>query len=372
MRANQTDPPVDAHAVPQPLIDGLLDASPFGVLLVDDQGRILRSNAALQASLGYSREALTGQPLSLLLPPRYRDRHAGLMHGYAQEGRARMMGQGRDLTALHADGSEVAVEIGLNRIDWQGQTVTLAVITDIHTRKRMEQDLRQANADMQEFSYVVSHDLKSPLRGISDLVDWIDQDLAQGDLDAVRHNLDRVRTRIQRMEHLIEDLLRYARAGKVDKDFRAADLSRMLTAIQELQPLPAGFTLSQSLEASPFQAVLTPLETVLRNLLANAIKHHDRPIGHIHVAAQPDGDHMLITVTDDGPGIPPQAAQRIFRLFQTLTASSRGQSGIGLAVCKRLAEVHGGRIDVVSPVADGRGAQFRVWWPRYPRRAEHA
>ncbi len=348
---------------------GLFDASPYGLLLVDDRGTIVQCNAALAASLGYTRDALNGRALSTLLPERYRTQHAQLMQGYAREGGARMMGQGRDLSALHADGSEVPVEIGLNRVQWDKQHVTLAVITNIGVRKRMEADLKQANADLQEFTYVASHDLRSPLRGIADLVDWIQQDLASGNHADVQRNLARITTRIGRMESLIEDLLRYARAGKVENNYRMVTLAQLLSSITELQPVPSAFTLTSELDAAPFQAVVTPLETVLRNLISNAVKHHDRPAGHIHVAARPDGNHLLITVTDDGPGIPRQAAQRIFRLFQTLTASHRGNSGIGLALCKRLTEVHGGRIDVVSPVADDRGAQFRVWWPRYQRKS---
>ncbi|MFX5656416.1 ATP-binding protein, partial [Acinetobacter baumannii] len=86
-----------------------------------------------------------------------------------------------------------------------------------------------------------------------------------------------------------------------------------------------------------FQAVRTPLATVLRNLLGNAVKHHDRDVGLIRMAAHGDGSHMLITVTDDGPGVPPQASRRIFQLFQTLSSSRRGEtSGIGLALCKRM------------------------------------
>lgn len=349
---------------------GLFDASPYGLLLVNDEGIIVKSNAALAASLGYDRESLSGRALSTLLPERYRTQHTQLTRGYAKEGGARMMGQGRDLTALHADGTEVSVEIGLNRVQWQRQPMTLAVITDISVRKRMEADLKQANADLQEFTYVASHDLRSPLRGIADLVQWIGQDLEANNVDEVKRNLERVSTRITKMESLIDDLLRYARAGKVEIDYKTADLTSMLANIAELQPMPEGFTLSSDLQAPPFQAVLTPLETVLRNLISNAIKHHDQASGHVHVTAKPDGNHILIAVTDDGPGIPQQASQRIFRLFQTLTASNRGNSGIGLALCKRLTEVHGGRIDVISPVTAERGTQFRVWWPRYQRKTK--
>ena len=349
---------------------GLFDASPYGLMLVDDTGAIVQSNAALSAALGHSPATLRGQPLHRLVPQRYHAQHSGLMQGYTRTGGARMMGQGRDLTALHADGTEVAVEIGLNRVRWQGRAMTLAVVTDISARKRLEADLKQANTDLQEFSYVASHDLRSPLRSIADLVEWIGQDLGDGKLEDVQRNLARITPRIQRMESLIDDLLRYARAGKTETDYRAVSLPDVVTEILELQPVPERFTLDTSaLDARCFQAVRTPLSTVLRNLLGNAVKHHDRDTGSIRVAAQPDGNHMLITVTDDGPGVPPQASRRIFQLFQTLSSSRRSEtSGIGLALCKRMTETHGGHIDVVSPVALGRGAQFRVWWPMYPRR----
>lgn len=349
---------------------GLFDASPYGLMLVDDTGLIVQSNPALNAALGHPPGSLCGQTLERLVPERYRAAHTGLMRGYAHTGGARMMGQGRDLTALHADGTEVAVEIGLNRVRWQGRPMTLAVVTDISARKRLEADLKQANADLQEFSYVASHDLRSPLRSIADLVDWIQQDLTEGHLDEVGRNLERVLPRIQRMESLIDDLLRYARAGKADRDYRPVSLPEIIAEVLALQPIPAHLDLDTSkLDPRCFQAVRTPLATVLRNLLSNAVKHHDRDHGLIRVAAEPDGSHMLITVTDDGPGVPPQAAARIFQLFQTLSSTRRSEtSGIGLALCKRMTEAHGGRIDVASPVAKGRGAHFRVWWPMYPRR----
>ena len=129
-----------------------------------------------------------------------------------------------------------------------------------------------------------------------------------------------------------------------------------------------GFVIELNLAVAPFQATRTPLETVLRNLIANAVKHHDRATGQIRVQAHEDDSYCEVSVTDDGPGIPGASKERIFKLFQTLTASERGSSGIGLALTKRLVEVHGGRIEVTSPVSDDRGACFTFWWPRFPRR----
>lgn len=347
---------------------GMFDGSPYGQLIIDDAGSIMMANRVLAESLGYTPSALKGQALDMLLPDRYRQRHGALMASYRRTGESRMMGQGRDLTALHADGTELPVEIGLSRVRWEKKLSTLVVITDISVRKRLELELRQVNADLQEFTYVASHDLRSPLRGIADLIEWIETDLGPEQPADVRRNLDRVKQRIQRMDRLIDDLLRYARAGRADTEFRQVNLQTLVSDILELQPPPAGFTVTLALDVPPMQAARTPLETVLRNLLSNAVKHHDRAQGHIQVRASADDNHCQIEIEDDGPGIPVQARERVFKLFQTLTATERGGSGIGLALTKRLVEVHGGSIEVISPVKDGRGACFRFRWPRFQRR----
>jgi signal transduction histidine kinase len=246
--------------------------------------------------------------------------------------------------------------------------MTLAVVSDISVRKRLELELRQANDNLQEFSYVASHDLRSPLRGIADLVEWIQADLGAQAAPEVTRNLGRVTLRIQRMERLIDDLLNYARAGRAATEFSAVDLDALVRGILEIQPPPAGFGIDLDLAVPVFQATRIPLETALRNLLSNAVKHHDRPTGRISVTACVDDNFCQISVTDDGPGVPATGRERIFKLFQTLAASERAGSGIGLALTKRLVEIHGGRIEVISPVSDGRGACFRFWWPRFPRR----
>jgi len=347
---------------------GLFDASPYGQLIVDDGGFIALANRVVAEMLGYKVGALIGQPLEKLLPDRYRSKHDSLMTGYKRVGEARMMGSGRDLTALHADGTELPVEIGLSRVRWQRRAMTLAVVSDISVRKRLELELRQTNSNLQEFTYVASHDLRSPLRGIADLVEWIKADLGEAALPEVTRNLGRIAQRIQRMERLIDELLSYARAGRAATEFTLVDLNEVVRGILEIQPLPEGFAIDVELATDPFWATRTPLETALRNLLSNAVKHHDRDHGRVRVTARAADNYCKVSVTDDGPGVPAASRDRIFKLFQTLTTSERSGSGIGLALTKRLVEVHGGRIELESPVENGRGASFHVWWPRFPRR----
>ncbi len=360
---------ISDHVALESAFRGLFEASPYGLLIVDDDGIIALANGVVAEALGHAVTDLVGQPLHLLLPERYRARHGGLMAGYQRTGEARMMGRGRDLTALHADGTELPVEIGLSRVHWQRQTMTLAVVSDISRRKRLEHKLRQANANLEEFTYVASHDLRSPLRGIVDLVDWIQADLGPAPPAEITRNLGRVSLRVHRMERVIDDLLSYARAGQAATELTEIDLAGLVRGIFDMQPLPAGFTVELDLAVAPFPAARTPLETVLRNLLANAVKHHDRQTGRLSVAARIEDSFCVISVTDDGPGVPEGASERIFKLFQTLTTSERAGAGIGLSLAKRLVEVHGGRIEVVSPVRDGRGACFRFWWPCFARRS---
>jgi PAS domain S-box-containing protein len=352
------------------------EASPYGQVLVDADGRIVLVNRALQHLVGHRAEDLVGRPIGVLLPERHRVGHVELVHGYFEDPQVRMMGSGRDLAALNADGTEIPVEVGLSWLPWDGAEHAVATVADISTRSRLEHQLRRANAGLEEFLYVASHDLRSPLRGIRDLLDWVREDLGEGDdvlaLVGVRRNLDRIEVRIDRMQALMDALLAYATSGADGRampgEWTRVDVADIVHGLLELDPVPAGFEVRVEVTVEPFLAVRTPLETMLRNLVANAVKHHDRKVGLIVVRARPDGSDCLLEVADDGPGVPPAAHERIFRLFQTLSDDEGPRrGGIGLALVKRIVGAHGGRIEVQSQVGV-RGTTFRVWWPRFPRR----
>ncbi|HZV10655.1 MAG TPA: PAS domain-containing sensor histidine kinase, partial [Novosphingobium sp.] len=346
---------------------------PVGVVVVDAQGRIVMVNQRLCDMFGYPGADLRGKSLEVLLPERYRQGHNALRAAYHAAPVARMMGRGRDLTGLRADGMEFPIEIGLGALPTSRGQLVLATVVDITERKRTELQLREANAQLEEFTSVASHDLRSPLRGVSNLIDFILDDYGDTAPVGVLRNLDRVKDRIGRMEQLIEDLLAYARAGRRSAKLELIDLEDIVEEMVRLDPPPEGFRLETDLDVAPFLGSATPLRTVIRNLYTNAFKHHDLKGGVIRIAARGEGDACVIEIGDDGPGIPVLVQERVFRLFQTLAGDTApsgtprlGGSGLGLAVAKRLVEGHGGRIEVNSP--DGvRGATFRIHWPRYMR-----
>lgn len=345
----------------------VIDSSPYGKIVVDKSGIIRLVNDRLFDLFGYSKEQLLGQPIELLLPERYRSGHQGMLQGFFANPSLRAMGEGRDLTGRHVSGREIPIEIGLAPLEFAGGLHVLVCITDITRRKRLELDLREANAQLEEFTYVVSHDLKSPMRGIADLTEWITEDLGPAVEPAVAHNLQRIQTRIQRMENLTEDLLLYARAAKRSKDVTQVHVPDVVNSILELLTLPEQAQVRLDFAQTDLVTAKTPLETVLRNLISNAIKHHHAP-EHFQLAISTEaaGSYLCIRVQDNGPGIPAAAQARVFRLFQTLNGSGTGLGGVGLAVAKRLSEAHGGRLEFDNQPGLG-GCSFALWWPRFLR-----
>jgi PAS domain S-box-containing protein len=345
----------------------VIDASPFGIMLVDPKGTIQLLNNNLLKLFGYNKEELIHQSMDILLPERYQHMHEKLRNSYIAAPSLRAMGAGRDLTGQHKNGTEIPIEIGLNTVNVEDETLVLAVISDITERKRLELSLRQANAHMEEFTYVASHDLKSPLRGIADLIEWIEEDLGDISNENVKNNIGRIKVRISRMENLVSDLLIYARAGQRSKEQQLVNFQDLIRGIIEMHPIPDIFKIKTDIQLKEITTAKTPLETVIRNLFSNALKHHDGQSPEVIISVQSEGSFCVIRVKDNGPGIPESAQERVFRLFQTLTNNVRSGGGIGLSLAKRLVESHGGRIELNAK--DGqRGTEFIVYWPRYPRK----
>jgi PAS domain S-box-containing protein len=345
----------------------IVEAAPCGMVMIDGQGGIVLINPQAELMFGYARNELLGASLEILLPERFRAAHSFHRRDFASGPSKRQMGMGRDLLACRKDGTEFPVEISLSPVPGDGGGLVLAAVTDISRHKAMQLELRQANSNLEEFTYAASHDLKSPLRGISDLVEWIVEDLGGAEPQEVSRNLGRLRDRVQRLERVIDELLAYARAGAAFTAAVQVDVEGLISGILEVLPRPAGFHVSVQCKTKSFVTNKTPLESVLRNLINNAFEHHDLSAGSVDIRVEDVGRYCLFTIADDGPGIPPASQERVFQMFRTAAADARGHSGIGLALSKRLVEAHGGWIKLDSSVGV-RGTAFHVWWPRFQYR----
>jgi signal transduction histidine kinase len=239
----------------------------------------------------------------------------------------------------------------------------------------IRQDLERSNAELEQFAYVSSHDLKSPLRAIESLALWIEEDMASTLTDSSRQHLDLLRQRVRRMERLLNDLLDYSRIGRVGHDVQVVNTADLAAQARDLLNIPEGFRVEIRPPMPVLKTQATPLRQVFQNLIGNAVKHHDRKEGLITVSSIDKGDFVEFHVADDGPGIPKEFHKRVFGMFQTLKPRDEVEgSGIGLAVVKKTVEQFGGYITIES--GESRGIAFRFTWPKTtedkPGEANHA
>jgi PAS domain S-box-containing protein len=249
--------------------------------------------------------------------------------------------------------------------------------TDIDDQKQAEASLREhgeqlarttaaleeRNRELDQFAYITSHDLKAPLRGIANLSQWIEEDLGDSATDDIRSQLELLRGRVHRMEGLIDGILQYSRIGRVKSESEAVDVGALLHDVVDLLAPPEGFCIQIAPNMPTILTQRLRLQQVFQNLIGNAIKHHNRPDGHICVSFADTGPLYEFAVADDGPGIAPQYHQKIFVIFQTLAARDKVEgTGIGLSLVKKIIEGTGGRIWVES--SEGAGTTFRFTWPK--------
>jgi signal transduction histidine kinase len=227
-------------------------------------------------------------------------------------------------------------------------------------------NLARSNRDLEDFAYVASHDLKAPLRGIDSAAKWLDEDLHESLSEQSRHILELMRSRINRMERLLDDLLTYSRAGRTDTSIQEINVTSLIENIVQVLCPPVHIKVRVEGELPVIITASAQLEQVLRNLINNAIKHHDKRTGEVVVSASCHGDMVEFMVRDDGPGIAPEFHDKIFQLFQTLKRRDEVEgSGMGLALVKKLVEQQNCSIGVRSQ-GDGKGTEFRFQWPSWP------
>jgi len=229
----------------------------------------------------------------------------------------------------------------------------------------MEQRLLESNKALDEFAHVASHDLKSPLRGIDNLCRFIEEDLNDEAAASVSEHLARMHGRVHRMEKLLDDLLEYSRVGRGEQRVQKIGVATLVSNVTRLLDVPAGFHVCTKDPLPVLTTFVTPLEQVFRNLIHNAIKHHDSDHGRIVVSAVECGRLVEFTVQDDGPGIAPQFHDRIFRMFTTLAPRDEVEgSGLGLPLIVKLTRHYGGDVWLDESANGERGAIFRFTWPK--------
>lgn len=347
----------------------VVEGSPNGFVLIDSKGIITLVNKKTESIFGYTRDELLGQKVEILIPKVHRHNHEHYRDEFFEKPVARAMGAGRDLFGQHKDGSQIPVEIGLNPMPSPEGISILASIIDITKRKQdeaalkeSEQEIKKKNEELTRFIYTVSHDLKSPLVTIKAFIAYLADDVQKGDKEAQSRDIKYINNAADKMGSLLDELLELSKIGR--KEDPKTEIPMKYIA-QSAVDLVAGRIAHRKVkvEITGPDVMLyghqPRLLQLYQNLVDNSVKFFgDQPEPVIEIGSFPDPDknEVVLFVRDNGSGIDSKYHDKVFGLFEKLDADAEG-TGIGLALVKRIVEVHGGSICFASE-GKGKGTTF--------------
>ena len=351
-----------------------VEGSPAAKIMVDTDGVIVFANATAERMFGYRVEDLVGQPVETLVPVRSRGQHEDLRRGFFQNPSKRAMGAGRNLHGARKDGAEFPVEIGLTPIDDGKSGIVLATIVDITERRKAEldlarhaNDLEHANERLTQFAYLASHDLQEPLRKIGVYAGLLEEAVRTSDADAVARATSVISASIARARRMVDNLLSLSRVGATDIQVQPLDLrAEVELTLAELSAAidEAGATVVLEVEPIVVSADRAQLARLIQNIVSNAVKYRKPDVAaSIAIrAARVGPGRVRLTISDNGVGFDQELAQEIFQPFKRLvSAGDTPGTGIGLAICKAIADRHGWTLSARSRRREG--STFEVTLP---------
>ena len=384
------------RTTPPELARSALDAAPDAMIIIDASGIIRFTNRQVSALFGYEHDEIVGESIEMLIPERFRARHAGYREGYVNNVRVRLMGQGLELFGRRRDGGEFAVEISLSPIEDLGRTLVAAVIRDVTERKKVEAELvlareaaeaareladrareyadearefaDRANQGKSRFLATASHDLRQPLQTL----EMLNGTLRRRATD--RHSIEALAQQEQAigaMSRLLNALLDISKleSGAIrpePADFKVAAIFEELRA--EFASIAANKGLTLEIEICEDAVYSDPslVEQILRNLVSNAVKY--TRVGWVRLRCLHEAALVRIEVLDTGVGIPADQLPYIYEEFYQVgvpTNVSRDGYGLGLSIVQRLVKLLTLKLDVRSEV--GKGSAFSLVLPASSR-----
>lgn len=290
----------------------------------------------------------------------------------------------------HKNGNWFPIEVSMNSIVLDDDRI--AIVRDISERQQTaarlqskaiqmaelnaslnstNQSLLQSNRELDQFAYITAHDLKAPLRAISSLSEWIEEDINGSMSTETRTQMQLLRNRVYRMQALLDSLLEYSRSGRRQAPITPVNVNTLLSEIIEALAPPATFAIEIKSAMPTFNTRRQSLKQVFTHLIDNAIRHHPTEMGTVRISAIDLSDRYEFTIADNGEGIEPEFQEKIYTIFQTLKARDLQENiGAGLAIVKKIVTAEGGEIQLESSA--GNGAIFRFTWLKQPITSDSA
>jgi PAS domain S-box-containing protein len=347
-----------------------MEAAPDAMVVVNQGGEIVLLNVQAEKQFGYRRDELLGQKVTNIIPEGFAERLIADDLRSSEDALAQQIGTGIELSGRRKDRTEFPIELMLSPLGSADGILVTAAIRDISVRKAAEADLlhkveelNRSNEELGQFAYIASHDLQEPLRMVASYTQLLSRRY-KGRLDAdadefIAFAVDGA----TRMQRLIQDLLAYSRVGTKGRELVNTSSEDALR--QALSNLRGAMEESGALVThDPLPEVMadeTQLIQLFQNLVGNAIKYQNHETPKIHIGASNGGKQYRFAIRDNGLGIDPQYFERIFGMFQRLHKREEfSGTGIGLAICKKIVERHGGQIAVESRPGIGSVFSFAL------------
>ena len=341
----------------------ITEAASDVIVTINDKSIIRSINPAVANVFGYRPEEVTGKSLTVLMPSEYTDQHRAGVEKYLETGERTLDWDYIELPGERADGTRIPLAISFSEIEYHGERFFTGIMRDITERKEIEQRLTESNERLEQFAYAASHDLQEPLRMVTSYLKLIEQRYADELDEDGQEFIDFAVDGADRMRDMIEGLLQYSRVDTRGDPFEVVDLNAVLADVrQDLQVKIEETNAEITAEDLPcVEGDEGQLRQVFQNLLDNAIEYSGDAPPRINVAVEQanNNSEWKVSVSDEGIGIAPDDADRVFEVFQTLQGHDAG-TGIGLALVKRIIERHGGDIWVNSEPDEGATFSFTL------------
>ncbi len=358
-------PLLSESPVGEQLLAQIIDAAVDAIVLIDEQGMVQSVNRAFVKLFGYCDEEAVGKKVNMLMPSPYAEEHDGYLSSYLATGRRKIIGIGREVVARRKDGSVFPIDLAVSEIIVGERRLFTGTIRDITRRKQSEAELESIYKELHNLAYMTSHELQEPVSIITSYLRLLSTRYRERLGPDADEFIDRCTTSATRIQGLIDDLWDYARVDIVEKQQReVVDLGQLVKTIAT-EFLSRAELKDATITCDDLPVVRCnerQMKALFRNLLNNAVQFCGKDPLVVSITGRQKDSLWILCFKDNGIGIDPAHHQDIFRVFHRLsTSSDANNSGMGLAICKKIVEHHGWRIWVESTPL--QGATFIVAIP---------
>jgi len=354
-------------------LQSILETIPDAIITIDETGKIQMVNAAMEKIFGYSAAELLGQTVNILMPQSESEEHDRHIGRYLETGQAHVIGRRREVTAKCKDGSVFPMKLWMSKLSYSNHRGFIGVIRDITNLKNAElerenylRELENSNRELDDFAYIVSHDLKEPLRGLQSFSRFLLEDYEDKLDEEGKKKLLTISSLTKRLETLLDTLLYYSRLGRTALAIRETNLDTVVRGVIDTLSInlkEKNTTVEVDRKLPVVVCDHVRIAEVFQNLIGNAFKYSDNKENKINVGMMTDHPRKpgetVFYVRDYGIGIAEKHLETIFRIFKRLHPRDAygGGTGSGLAIVRKIIIQHGGEIWAESK-GEGQGTTF--------------